>query len=82
VGSFSVVRRVLVYMIFVVGWRAEDVEVAVEVDIDLAAVGYARIALPPVAAHALIVVENSGPGHAKQRLDGRRWPTSLTVGRV
>jgi hypothetical protein len=38
VGSFSFVRRVLVYMIFVVGWRAEDVEVAVEVDIDLAAV--------------------------------------------
>jgi hypothetical protein len=38
VGSFSVVRRVLVVMIFVVGRRAEDVEVAVEVDIDLAAV--------------------------------------------
>ena len=56
-GSFSVVRRVLVVMIFVVGWRAEDVEVAVEVDIDLAAVGYARIALPPVAAHAVVVVE-------------------------
>jgi hypothetical protein len=44
-------------MIFVVGWRAEDVEVAVEVDIYLAAVGYARIALPPVAAHAVVVVE-------------------------
>ena len=81
-GSFSVVRRVLVYMIFVVGWRAEDVEVAVEVDIDLAAVGYARIALPPVAAHAVIVVEKSGPGHAKQRLDRKRRPTSLTVGGV
>src|SRR5215216_3870266 len=79
VGSFSVVRRVLVYMIFVVGWLAEDVEIAVEVDIDLAAVGYARIALPPVAAHAVIVVEKSEPGHAMQRLDRKRRPTSLTV---
>ena len=119
VGSASVVRRVLVYMIFVVGWRAEDVEVAphhvavqhvdqawstsglgvhVQTDgrtiepvylapgcepLDFEEVdGYARIALPPVGVHAVIVVEKSGPGHAKQRLDRRRRPTSLTVGRT